>query len=183
MDIPAHRHGRRDGLDVGLLHEEGPHDEAEVLHVGFGEVAALLELGEVEVWIKVHGGEGGREGREGERREVRRRRGGERRCADGGVGRLKEGSCRFGADGALVLEDWLEALGVKGRWQEVWERAKLAAEWRESISNASPDVRVLFTQVLCYDVSAPVVRTSLSSIAGHDSSRSSSTESTRFRKS
>lgn len=105
MNVPAHGHGRGDGLDVGFLHQERPHDEAEVLHVGFGEVPTLSELGEVEVGIKMHGRGRGRRGegrgRWGSLEEETRWFGGG--GADSGVVGLKEGLWRREAGDVLVL--------------------------------------------------------------------------------
>lgn len=53
VDVAADGDGGLNGLDVGLLHEPGANDEAEMLHGRLGEMAALAQLGEVQIWVEV----------------------------------------------------------------------------------------------------------------------------------
>lgn len=46
MYVPADGDGGRDGLDVGLFHEDATDELAEVFDVGFRQVPAFSELGD-----------------------------------------------------------------------------------------------------------------------------------------
>jgi hypothetical protein len=53
VDVAADGDGGRNRLDVRLLHEQSPDDLTKMLHRGFGQMAALSQLGDVQVGVEV----------------------------------------------------------------------------------------------------------------------------------